>query len=99
MIPVIPVLRPVRGTSSPLGVSAGLECAIPRAGGDDRRPPAAGTSASRREGPMASLFKRAKDFAQSPQGKQLTEEVKEQASKPENRRKLKEFGQRFMKRR
>ena len=48
---------------------------------------------------MASLFKRAKDFAQSPQGKQLTEEVKEQASKPENRRKLKEFGQRFMKRR
>ena len=48
---------------------------------------------------MASLFKRAKDFAQSPQGKQLTEEVKEQASKPENRRKLKEFGQRFRKKR
>jgi hypothetical protein len=48
---------------------------------------------------VASLFKRAKDFAQSPQGKQLTEEVKEQASKPENRRKLKEFGQRFMKKR
>ena len=54
---------------------------------------------SRRDGPMASLFKRAKDFAQSPQGKQLTEEVKEQASKPENRRKLKELGQRFLKRR
>ena len=49
--------------------------------------------------PMASLFKRAKDFAQSPKGKQLTEEVKEQASKPENRRKVKEFGQRFMKKR
>jgi hypothetical protein len=48
---------------------------------------------------MASLFKRAKDFAQSPQGKRLTEEIKEEASKPENRRKLKEFGQRFMKRR
>ena len=45
---------------------------------------------------MASLFKRAKDFAQSPKGKQLTEEVKEQASKPENRRKVKELGQRFM---
>jgi hypothetical protein len=29
----------------------------------------------------------------------LTEEVKEQASKPENRRKVKEFGQRFMKKR
>jgi hypothetical protein len=40
-----------------------------------------------------------KDFAQSPQGKKLTEEVKEEASKPENRRKLKEFGQRFMKKR
>ena len=34
-----------------------------------------------------------------PQGKQVTEEVKEQASKPENRRKVKEFGQRFMKKR
>ena len=34
---------------------------------------------------MASLFKRAKDFVQSPQGKKLTEEVKDQASKPENR--------------
>jgi len=48
---------------------------------------------------MASLFKRAKDFAQSPQGKKLADEVKEEASKPENRRKLKEFGQRFMKKR
>jgi len=48
---------------------------------------------------MASLFKRAKDFAQSPKGKKLTEEVKDQASKPENRRKLKELGQRFKKKR
>ena len=48
---------------------------------------------------MASLFKRAKDFAQSPKGTQLTEEVKEQANKPENRRKLKEFGQRYLKKR
>ena len=48
---------------------------------------------------MASLFKRAKDFAQSQKGKKLTEEVKDQASKPENRRKLKDFGQRFMKKR
>ena len=48
---------------------------------------------------MASLFKRAKDFAQSPEGKKLTEEVKQQAGKPENRRKLKEFGQRFKKKR
>ena len=53
----------------------------------------------RRDRTMASLFKRAKDLAQSPQGKKLTEEVKEEASKPENRRKLKEFGQRFMKKR
>jgi hypothetical protein len=62
-------------------------------------PPAAGTCSFTKGGPMASLFKRAKDFAQSPEGKKLTEEVKEQASKPENRRKLKEFGQRFMKKR
>ena len=48
---------------------------------------------------MASLFKRAKDFAQSPEAKKLTEEIKEQASKPENRRKLKDFGQRFTKKR
>jgi hypothetical protein len=61
--------------------------------------PAAGTAAFTKGSTDASLFKRAKDFAQSPQGKQLTEEVKEQASKPENRRKLKELGQRFMKKR
>jgi hypothetical protein len=48
---------------------------------------------------MASLFKRAKDFAQSPKGEQLKKELKEEASKPENRRKLKEFGQRYRKRR
>jgi hypothetical protein len=61
--------------------------------------PRPGTAAFTKDRPMASLFKRAKDFAQSPKGKQLTEEVKEQASKPENRRKVKEFGQRFMKKR
>jgi len=48
---------------------------------------------------MAALFKRVKEIAQSPKGKQVTGEIKEQASKPENRRKLKEFGQRFMKKR
>jgi hypothetical protein len=48
---------------------------------------------------MASLFKRVKDFAQSSKGEQAKREVKEQARKPENRRKLKEFGQRYMKRR
>jgi hypothetical protein len=58
-----------------------------------------GTSASRRDRPMASIFKRVKDFAQSPKGEQAKEQLKEQASKPENRRKLKEFGQRYMKRR
>jgi len=38
---------------------------------------------------MASPFNRARDFAQSPKGKQ--------ASKPENRRKLKELDQRYKK--
>jgi hypothetical protein len=69
-------------------------------GGDDRRlSRGRGPRRSRRDRPVASLFKRAKEFAQSPKGKQLTEEVKEQASNPENRRKLKELGQRFMKKR
>jgi hypothetical protein len=48
---------------------------------------------------MASIFKRVKDFAQSPKGEQVKDEIKEQARKPENRRKLKEFGQRYTKRR
>jgi hypothetical protein len=48
---------------------------------------------------MASLFKRVKDFAQSPRGEQVTQEIREQASKPENRRKLKEFGQLYLKKR
>jgi hypothetical protein len=44
---------------------------------------------------MASLFKRLKDFARSPEGKRLTRQVKDEARKPENRRKLKELGRRF----
>jgi flagellar biosynthesis protein FlhB len=48
---------------------------------------------------MASVFKRVKDFAQSTKGEQVKREIKEQAGKPENRRKLKEFGQRYIKRR
>ena len=58
-----------------------------------------GTSPFTKGSTVASLFKRAKEFAQSPEGKKLTQEVKEEASKPENRRKLKEFGQRFTKKR
>lgn len=48
---------------------------------------------------MASIFKRVKDFAQSPKGEQVKQEIKEQTSKPENRRKLKELGQRYLKKR
>jgi hypothetical protein len=48
---------------------------------------------------MASIFKRVKDLAQSPKGEQAKQQLKEQASKPENRRKLKEFGQRYLKKR
>ena len=48
---------------------------------------------------MASLTKLIKDFARSPKGQQLIEQAKEQASKPENRRKIKQFGQRFTKKR
>jgi hypothetical protein len=48
---------------------------------------------------MPSLFKRVKDFTQSPKGEQVKEKISEEARKPENRRKLKEFGQRYIKRR
>ena len=48
---------------------------------------------------MASIFKRVKDLAQSPKGEQVKEQAKEQASKPENRRKLADFGKRYLKRR
>jgi hypothetical protein len=47
---------------------------------------------------MASFTKRIKDFARSPKGQQLIDQVKEQASKPENRRKLEELRRRYVKR-
>jgi hypothetical protein len=48
---------------------------------------------------MASITKRIKDFARSPRGQQLIEQAKEQANKPENRRRLEELRRRYMKRR
>jgi hypothetical protein len=47
---------------------------------------------------VASFTKLIKDFARSPKGQQLVEQVKEQASKPENRRKLEELRRRYLKR-
>jgi hypothetical protein len=47
---------------------------------------------------MASMFKRVQQFAKSPKGKKLEQEVKEQASKPENQRKLKDLGKRLKRR-
>jgi hypothetical protein len=48
---------------------------------------------------MASITKRIKDFARSPRGQQLIEQAKEQANKPENRRRLEGLRRRYMKRR
>jgi hypothetical protein len=48
---------------------------------------------------MASLTKLIKDFARSPKGQQLIDQAKEQASKPENRRKLEELRRRYARRR
>jgi hypothetical protein len=48
---------------------------------------------------MASICKRVKDFAQSPRGEQVKEQIKEQAAKPENRHRLADFGTRYVKRR
>lgn len=48
---------------------------------------------------MASIAKRITDFVRSPRGQQLIEQAKEQASKPENRRRLEELRRRYVKRR
>jgi hypothetical protein len=48
---------------------------------------------------MASLTKRLKDLARSPQGRRVIEQAKQEARKPENRRKLEELRRRYMKRR
>jgi hypothetical protein len=48
---------------------------------------------------LASITKRIKDFARSPRGQQLIEQAKEQARKPENRRRLEELRRRYLKRR
>ena len=51
-----------------------------------------------RRTPVASFTKLIKDFARSPKGRQLIDQAKEQASKPENRRKLEELRRRYVKR-
>jgi hypothetical protein len=45
---------------------------------------------------MASLTKRIMKFAQSPQGRQLIERAKVEASKPDNRRKLEQLRRRYL---
>ena len=44
---------------------------------------------------MASVSKLIKDSARSPKAQQLVEQAKEQARKPENRRKLEELRKRY----
>jgi hypothetical protein len=44
---------------------------------------------------MASAFKRIQKFATSPEGKKLGHQLKDQASKPENKQKLKGLGRRI----
>ena len=48
---------------------------------------------------MAPLSKRIMKFVQSPQGRQLVERAKTEASKPENRRKLEQLRRRYVDRR
>jgi Zn-dependent M32 family carboxypeptidase len=45
---------------------------------------------------MASLSNRIKKFVQSPQGQQLIDKAKAEASKPENRRKLEDLRRRYL---
>ena len=49
-----------------------------------------------RMGPMASFSKRIMKFVQSPQGQQLIQKAKVEASKPENRRKLEALRRRYL---
>ena len=49
-----------------------------------------------KDGPMASLTKRIMKFVQSPQGQQLIERAKAEASKPDNRRKLEQLRRRYL---
>jgi Zn-dependent M32 family carboxypeptidase len=51
---------------------------------------------NRRKGTMASLTNRIMKFVQSPQGQQLIERAKVEASKPENRRKLERLRARYL---
>jgi hypothetical protein len=48
---------------------------------------------------MGSIVKRVKDSAQSPRDEQVKEQIKEQAAKPEYRRRLADSGRRYVKRR
>ena len=48
---------------------------------------------------MASLSKRIMKLVQSPQGQQLVERAKSEASKPENRRKLEQLRSRYLNKR
>jgi hypothetical protein len=66
---------------------------------DHNQPKKGRAPLSERDGPMASITKRIKDFARSPRGQQLIEQAKEQARKPENRRRLEELRRRYLKRR
>jgi Zn-dependent M32 family carboxypeptidase len=54
------------------------------------------TSRAQRKGPMASLTKRIMKFVQSPQGRQVIERAKVEASKPENRRKIEQLRRRYL---
>ncbi len=45
---------------------------------------------------MASLGNRIKKFVQNPQGQQLIDRAKAEASKPENRRKLEQLRRRYL---
>jgi hypothetical protein len=48
---------------------------------------------------MGPIVNRIKDSGQIPRGEQVKEQIKEQAAKPENRRRLADFGRRYLKRR
>lgn len=91
----------VAAGAPPPGDSAALRPALAaRFNIDSGVMPMIGLNRSRAKGSeMASLFKKASDFARSRKGRELTEKAKEMAKDPETRRKIEQLRSRASRKR
>ena len=87
-------------TSHPYGGVGGIQSVrYPGLAATIGAPPAAGERLLEKGSADGITVQAGQGLRPEPPGKEAHREVKDQASKPENRRKLKEFGQRFKKKR